>query len=148
MKMLIDALNALLVDSGGMSIVDLHLVVPESSNRIGREGVALVSNGECVRLEFEYHRRDQSSDWSTVSWKPGAHNSDRRFMIQVVDFFCTKSEHAHSVYRFFDRQARSEARLPRLEVHVLELPKLRISANETVLASAVKPLIEWLQLPA
>ena len=121
-------LNTLFEHSASVKIVDACITGEE---QFPRELLieAFTSQGEVLQLEIQYKSRDQFCDWSPSSWQALRHSTERRrVLVQIVDFICTKNEHAHSVYRFFDRLNVNPAvfgpQYPsKLEVHVIEMPK-------------------------
>ncbi len=126
MEQRMQVLNSLLAVSGAHQLVDLKMdrFCEEAPATVAITATALSSSGQLVRISLQYFSADSSQQWSPTAWV-GAERVDQSHMIfQFVDFFCTRNDHAHSVYRFFGKRGKYDARCAaNLEVHVVELPK-------------------------
>lgn len=127
-------LNEMFDDTGSTKIVDACIV--QGADRQSAMIVeALTNQGEELRVDFQFLAKEQSDAWSPSAWQPAMRSSCRRILVQIVDFICTKSEHAHSIYRFFERYPSEVRSVPggraaQLEVHVIELPKWTLLGGE------------------
>ncbi len=116
-------LNALFTESSAYKVVAVHRL----DDCGGLRFQAQLSHGDTLLVDIQRLDRHQFSEWTPSAWRPHAkvNAHQRRVLVQICDFICTNQEHAHNVYRFFSANGGRE-RIPQLEVHVIELPKLAL----------------------